>query len=147
MVADQDGTLLGGADQTTGGGPPRNLASRIGRPVSVAIGPGVDRVMKQVLERLPVRPTPFEMVALPASMDAHRHANLMMNKITEQSVKRPLTLELIEDQPDGRLDLLVGIELESSRWASDVANRRQAVEFAASRLVPLALIHPFFEDM
>jgi len=62
-------------------------------------------------------------------------------------MKRPLTLEFLEDQSDRGLDLLVGVDLEGTRRAPDITDRRQAVEFAASRLVPLALIHSIFENM
>ena len=53
-----------------------------------------------------------------------------MDEIAEQAVERPLTVELVEDQADGGLDLLVGVDLEGARGASEIADRRQAVDLA-----------------
>jgi hypothetical protein len=124
-----------------------DLAAGIGGPMPVAVGPRVGRVVEQVLERLAVGTPPFEPVALPFAVDAHRHEDAMMHEITEQGVERPLTLELVEDQADGGLDLFVGIDLEGARGTSEITDRGQSVDLAPDRLVPLAPVHPFLEDM
>ena len=70
-----------------------------------------------------------------------------MDEVAEQAVERPPAIELVEDQANRGLDLLVGVDLEGARRASDIADRRQAVELAPPRLVPLAAIHAILEDM
>ena len=60
-VADQHQALLRPADQLAGGRPPRLLPPRVDRPVAEPVGPGVARVVQQVLQRRPVRPPPLQL--------------------------------------------------------------------------------------
>jgi hypothetical protein len=105
MIADQHGALLRGADQPAGAGPAGDFSARVGGPMPVAIGPGIGRVVEQILERLAIGPSPFEAITSTFSVGAYRHKDTVMDEISEQPVKRPLTLELVEDQADGGLDL------------------------------------------
>ena len=71
----------------------------------------------------------------------------MTDQVAEQAVQGRLPVELIEDQPDGRLHLLVGVDGPLARGEADVADRGHAHQRPAAGLVELALIHAFLEDM
>ncbi len=71
----------------------------------------------------------------------------MVDQVAEQAVQRRLAVELIEDQPHGHLDLLVGVDRPLAGGGPDVADRGRAQQLAAAGLVELALIHAFLENM
>ena len=75
-----------------------------------AVGPGIDRVVQQVLQRRPVGPPPLQLPAVRPVSRPHRDADLVVDQVAEQAVQRRLAVELVEDQSDGRLDLLVGVD-------------------------------------
>ena len=108
VVQDEDLAVLGTSDLPTGRGTARHLAPRVHGAVSVAIGPGVDRVMEQVLQRLAIGTPPLELTFVRAAVGPHRHPDPMMDEVAEQAVQAPLTLEFIKDQVDHGLGLRVG---------------------------------------
>jgi hypothetical protein len=115
--------------------------------VAVPVGAGVGRVVQQVLKRRPVRPPPLESAAVRAVVRPDRDADPVVDQVTEQAVQGRLPVELIEDQPHRRLDLLVGVDGPLARSEPDVADRGHAQEVAAAGLVELALIHAFLDNM
>jgi hypothetical protein len=71
----------------------------------------------------------------------------VVDQVAEQAVQGGLAVELVEDQPHRRLDLLVGVDRPLARGEPDVADRGQAQEVAATGLVELALIHPLLDHV
>jgi hypothetical protein len=70
-----------------------------------------------------------------------------MHQVAQHTLYRPLTVELIEDQPDGGLHLLVGVDGPLASGELHVADRRGPERRAAAGLVDLALVHPLLEDV
>ena len=147
VVRDEDLAVLGTSDLPARRGPARHLTPRVHGAVPVAIGPGIDRVMEQVLQRLAIGAPPLELTFVRAAVGPDRHPDPMMHEGAEQAVQAPLTLEFLKDQVDHGLGLLVGIKGEPAGGQLDVPDRRMREQLTAAGLVELALIHPFLEDM
>src|SRR5262245_42331451 len=73
--------------------------------------------------------------------------NPVMHQVTQQAVHRALAVELVEDEPHHRLDLLVRIDGRLAAGQREVANGRRAKQLAAASLVEPALVHPLLEDV
>jgi hypothetical protein len=77
---------------------------------AVGIGPRIDRVMEHPAHRAWARQAPFQLAAPWSAVEAHPQTDPIPDQIAVEALARAQLVELVEDHPHGRLDLLVGIE-------------------------------------
>ena len=104
-------------------------------------------VVQQVQQGPARGPTPLQSSPVRSIGRTYRDLNPVMHQVTQQAMHRALAVELVEDQPHHRLDLLVRIDGRFAAGQRDVANGRRAKQLAAAGLVEPALVHPFLEDV
>jgi hypothetical protein len=112
-----------------------------------AVIASVNRMTQQILQSNSVGTVPFELVPVRTGVRPDRHANSMLDQITQHTVNRPQPIEEIEDQPDDVLDLLVCIQCEDPSGQLHVAAGRVIVDLAASRFVQQPLVHTATQDV
>ena len=74
-------------------------------------------------------------------------ADVVGEQVAEDLADRAQALELVEDQPDDRAGLLVGVEVEPAVRRADVPDRRPQEDLPAADLVEQPLPHPPAEEV
>ena len=107
----------------------------------------VNRMAQQVLQCDPVGTMPFELAPVGTGVWPDRHANSVIDQITQHALVRPQPIEEIEDQTDDILDLLVCVQCENSSGQLHIAAGRVIEHLAASRFVQQPLVHAAAQDV
>ena len=115
--------------------------------MAVAVVAGIDRMMQQILERLPVGAAPFQLAPIGPGVGPDRQADPVMDQVAQQPVQGPLAIELVEDQAHHLLNLLVGVQRQAARRLADIADRRVVEQLAAAGLAQPPLVHPGAEEV
>jgi hypothetical protein len=137
-----------GAEHAAAGARPAGvLAARVDLAPSVGVGPSVERVLQQVLERHPIGPPPLQVAFADPLTQADAELDVVPGQVAQDRVERAQLLELPEDQPHHLLDLFVRVERHLARWPPHVADRQRDRELPAPCLVQPALVHPLLQDV
>ena len=92
-----------------------------------AVVSGLNRMPQQVLQCDPVGTMPFELAPVGTSVWSDRHANSVLDEITQHTLNRSHPIKNIEDHPDNVLDLLVWVQCEDPRGQLYIAAGRLIV--------------------
>src|SRR5262245_6980158 len=80
-VFDQDEPVTWFSHDPSGAGASRLLAARIDLTPSIGIGPGIDRVLEQILERHTVWAMPFQLAFIHTTPDTDANLDLVAHEI------------------------------------------------------------------
>ena len=122
-----------------GGWPPRTFVAGIYLPLAVGVDTGVDGILEHVLQGHAVRLAPLQFALSLSFADAHAEADVVSDQVAQQGMEGAQLLELPEDQPHHRLDLLVGVEDDLPGGPPDVPDGQGERELAAAGLGKLTL--------
>ena len=126
---------------------PRTPAAGVDRAPAVGVGAGVGRVGQHLAERVPVRAAPGELALARPAAQPVRQPDVVGGQVDQHAVDRAPLLEQVEDQPDGRPHLLVGVERDLARRQPHVAARQVEEQLAAPGLGPASRVHAALEDV
>jgi len=101
----------------------------------------VNRTTQQVLQCDPVGTVPFELAPVGTRVRPDRHANPVLDQITQDALDGPHPIEYIEYHMDDTLDLLVRVQRKYSRWQLHVPGGRVVIHLAAPRFIEQPLVH------
>ena len=127
--------------------PSRLLPPPVRRAYTIGVYTGVDRIAEQIVQRRPVGAVPFKLALAGAAGGAHRHADVVLDQITQHFADGAKPLEKREHLADRCLCLLIGIKCHLAGGASHVAHRHPLAEFAPPRLGAPARQHPRLENV
>lgn len=103
--------------------------------------------MQQVLQRHPVRPSPFQGALVRSLTQPDPQPDVVADEIAQHTVQRAEPLELREDQTDHGLHLLIRIKSDLPGRAPDIAAGQGEGQLAAAGLVQPPAPHPLLDQM
>src|SRR5713226_3838408 len=130
-----------------GKAPPRPRRAQPGdcpfsAPSTVSVGARVGGIAQDQVDRLIARLRPDQLAMIGPPVDAPREPQPMVAEEVQDGLRRALPHELVEDLPEGPLDLPVGVELDAAVATANVPNGEQQRQLAAPHLAQPGALQP-----
>jgi len=145
IVGDKHGTFVGLASDATTAASTWLDAPPIKGVPAPGIGTRISRVTDQMSQGFAVRRAPSHLPAFWSTHGAKRQLDPMLPQVARDGTDAPQDSELLQDQTQGALDLLVGIELQFAVRPEDIARRRLPQPFATAAPIQPAGLHTLLE--
>jgi hypothetical protein len=106
----KDSPLFPGKSSLAGVRPTRDLPPRIDERATISIGSGVLGMTQDAVPCGRRRIAPLQLPLFGAISESDGNANYIFAQVSEHLPSRAKLLECLEDQPDDRLHLLIGVK-------------------------------------
>ncbi|OHB81420.1 MAG: hypothetical protein A2V98_17160 [Planctomycetes bacterium RBG_16_64_12] len=109
-ILKKDSPLFEGKSSLAGARPTGNLAPWIDERAAISVGSGVLGMTQNAVQCGRRWLPPLQLSLVGAIGESHGHADSILAQVPEYLPSGAKLLEFLEDQPDDRLDLLIGIK-------------------------------------